>query len=180
MRMLLTQGAQNVLNSACPSVRLKTLANEPSERPAERTAKTDDIHQFARQLRARKPRNVVVAAIANRMARMLYVLLKHGVSYRANRVYRNHNNVLVSKEGTLAAQVKKIKPRTTESKSRALRWPELGRPFDRQLSHRTPSRPGTTVPQSGRIYVRVAHFHQKKTCVRRGVHMRKDESCLFL
>lgn len=86
MRTLLTQGAQNVLNSACPSVRLKTLANEPAERPAERPAKTDDIHQFARQLRARKPRNVVVAAIANRMARMLYVLLKHGVSYRANRV----------------------------------------------------------------------------------------------
>ena len=83
MRTLLTQGAQNVLNSACPSVRLKTLeANEPSERPA----KTDDIHQFARQLRARKPRNVVVAAIANRMARMLYVLLKQGVSYRANRM----------------------------------------------------------------------------------------------
>ncbi len=114
MRTLLTQGAQNVLNSACPSVRLKTLADEPSERPAERPAKTDDIHQFARQLRARKPRNVVVAAIANRMARMLYVLLKHGVSYRANRVPQE------APRTNSAAEVKNAKSVSSKNNSKSV------------------------------------------------------------
>ncbi len=68
IRTLLTQGAQNIVNSACPSARKAPLATEQKQRPA----KTDDIHEFA------------------------------------------------------------------------------------------PSRPGTQVPQSGRIYVRVAHFIKKR------------------
>jgi hypothetical protein len=53
------------------------------------TAKSDDLHVFARNLRARKPRHVVVIAVANRMARMIYAMLKSGLSYRAQRIKRS-------------------------------------------------------------------------------------------
>lgn len=92
IRALLTQCAHTIVTSACPSVRkvsdpvqiAKTGVAKAREKKTT-PPKTDDIHVFARNLRARKPRNVVVMAVANRLARMLYVLLKTGAAYRANR-----------------------------------------------------------------------------------------------
>lgn len=82
LRQLLVQGAQGIINSACPKPNSKRgLAQElnPS------AIKQDDLHVFARELHARKPRNVVVIAVANRMARMVYAMLKSDTAYRPQR-----------------------------------------------------------------------------------------------
>jgi transposase len=84
-RRLLTQCAQNVLNVACPSPKRVSNTAPEDEKANKKTEKTDDIYEFARRLRARKPRQVVVMAIVNRLARIIYVILKHGVPYRPNR-----------------------------------------------------------------------------------------------
>lgn len=83
LRKLLIQGAHTVVSSACPKP--PRLRPGVSEAPVERIVKDDDLHVFARNLRARKPRKVVVVAVANRMARMVYAMLKHGTPYRAQR-----------------------------------------------------------------------------------------------
>jgi transposase len=83
LRKLLVQGANNLVNSACPKPNSKR-ALEQLAHPE--TQKSDDLHRFARALRARKPRHVVVIAVANRMARMIFAMLKSGLDYRAQRV----------------------------------------------------------------------------------------------
>lgn len=82
LRKLLVQGAHNVLNSACPKPNSKRTLQQQL---APETVKGDDLHVFARNLRARKPRHVVVMAIANRMARMVYAMLKSNLVYRQHR-----------------------------------------------------------------------------------------------
>ena len=83
LRQLLVQGAQGIVTSACPKPNSKrglAQAVDPG------TAKQDDLHVLARSLLARKPRNVVVIAIANRMARMVFAMLRSGAAYRPRRV----------------------------------------------------------------------------------------------
>lgn len=46
----------------------------------------DDISRFARRLLERKRRNTVVVAVANRLARIVYAVIKHGESYRPCRL----------------------------------------------------------------------------------------------
>jgi transposase len=62
LRRLLVQGAQSVLRHC--------------------TRRDDPICLLARELLQRRPRNVVVIAIANRLARILYAVIKHGTPYR--------------------------------------------------------------------------------------------------
>ena len=83
LRKLLVQGAHNLVTSACPKLNSKRAIQQQLE---PETAKRDDLHVFARNLRARKPRHVVVIAVANRMARMLYAMLKSGCGYRGQRI----------------------------------------------------------------------------------------------
>jgi transposase len=62
LRRLLVQGAQSVVRHS---------------------GRNDDpISQIARRLLERKPRNAVVVAIANRLARIIYAVIKHGTPYR--------------------------------------------------------------------------------------------------
>jgi transposase len=62
LRRLLVQGAQSVVRHS---------------------ARHDDpISQLARRLLERKPRNAVVVAVANRLARIIYAVIKHGIPYR--------------------------------------------------------------------------------------------------
>jgi transposase len=82
LRKLLVQGAHNVVSSACPKPNSKR-AMQQQEQPEK--IKNDDLHVLARRLRASKPRHVVVIAIANRMARMVYAMLKSGQNYRPQR-----------------------------------------------------------------------------------------------
>ncbi len=82
LRTLLVQGAHNLVNSACPKLNSKRAMQQQAN---PETAKNDDLHVFARNLRARKPRHVVVIAVANRMARMVYAMLKSGLAYRGQR-----------------------------------------------------------------------------------------------
>lgn len=98
IRALLTQCAHTIVTSACPSARkvtdpVKIAQTGVAQLRQKKTTppKTDDIHVFARKLRERKPRNVVVMAVANRLARMLYVMLKTGAAYRANRPTQNRS-----------------------------------------------------------------------------------------
>jgi transposase len=86
LRKLLVQGAHNLVNSACPKLNSKRAIAQQAD---PETAKRDDLHVFARNLRARKPRHVVVIAVANRMARMIYAMLKSGLNYRAQRIKRS-------------------------------------------------------------------------------------------
>jgi transposase len=83
LRKLLVQGANNLVNSACPKPNSKRALLQIAH---PETQKSDDLHRFARDLRARKPRHVVVIAVANRMARMIFAMLKSGLGYRAQRV----------------------------------------------------------------------------------------------
>jgi transposase len=64
LRRLLVQCAQSVVN-ACQR-------------------RDDAISQLARRLLERKPRNTVVVAIANRLARIIYAVMKHREPYRAH------------------------------------------------------------------------------------------------
>lgn len=82
LRQLLVQGAQGIVTSACPKLNSKRALAHAVNPDA---IKHDDLHVFARSLHARKPRNVVVIAVANRMARMVYAMLKSGVPYRPQR-----------------------------------------------------------------------------------------------
>ncbi len=82
LRQLLVQGAQGIVTSACPKPNSKRgLAQEVNPN----AIKQDDLHVFARDLHARKPRHVVVIAVANRMARMVYAMLKSKAAYRPQR-----------------------------------------------------------------------------------------------
>jgi transposase len=85
LRKLLVQGAHNLVTSACPKRNSKRAIQQQLHPEA---VKHDDLHVFARNLRARKPRHVVVIAVANRMARMLYALLKSGCDYCGQRTKR--------------------------------------------------------------------------------------------
>jgi transposase len=62
LRRLLVQGAQSVI-MAC-------------------RRRDDALSRLARRLLERKPRNTVVVAIANRLARIIYAVLKHKAPYR--------------------------------------------------------------------------------------------------
>ena len=82
LRKLLVQGANNLVTSACPKPNSKRALRQ-QEQPE--TMQKGDLHRFARELRARKPRKVVVIAVANRMARMIFAMLTSGFDYRAQR-----------------------------------------------------------------------------------------------
>lgn len=82
LRKLLVQGGHNVVNSACPKPNSKRALKQQAH---PELMQSDDLHQFARELRARKPRHVVVIAVANRMARMIFAILKSGLAYRGQR-----------------------------------------------------------------------------------------------
>jgi transposase len=105
LRRLLVQGAQTLVNSACPKLNSKRAIAQQAE---PETAKSDDLHVFARKLRARKPRHVVVIAVANRMARMVYAMLKSGLNYRAQRIKRSNHE-----KQTTALKVKTTAKTTT-------------------------------------------------------------------
>ena len=62
LRRLLVQCGQNVVNTSA--------------------RRDDPISQFAQRLLQSKPRNVVVIAVANRLARIIYAVIKHGEPYR--------------------------------------------------------------------------------------------------
>lgn len=62
LRKLLVQCAQSIVN-ACQR-------------------RDDAICQFARRLLDRRPRNTVVIAVANRLARIIYAMIKHGTDYQ--------------------------------------------------------------------------------------------------
>lgn len=82
LRTLLVQGAQTVLNQACPKPKPCTAALGDSQRPPA----DHDLHELAQRLTASgKRRAVIVCALANRMARIMYALLKHGEVYRPHR-----------------------------------------------------------------------------------------------
>lgn len=94
LRQLLVQGAQGIVTSACPKPNSKrgvAQALDPS------LTKQDDLHVFARSLHARKPRNVVVTAVANRMARMVYAMLKSNAVYRPQRQSRDKEHATNTK-----------------------------------------------------------------------------------
>ena len=62
LRKLLVQCAQSILN-VCQR-------------------REDAICRFARKLLDRRPRNTVVIAVANRLARIIYAMIKHGTEYQ--------------------------------------------------------------------------------------------------
>jgi transposase len=62
LRKLLVQCAQSIVN-ACQR-------------------RDDAICQFARRLLDRRPRNTVVIAVANRLARIIHAMIKHGTEYQ--------------------------------------------------------------------------------------------------
>lgn len=62
LRRLLVQGGQSVVNVSA--------------------RRDDPISQLAQRLLQSKPRNVVVTAVANRLARINYAVIKHGEPYR--------------------------------------------------------------------------------------------------
>ena len=62
LRRLLIQGSQSVVNVSA--------------------RRDDPISQLAQRLLPRKPRNAVVVAVANRLARIIYAVIKHGEPYR--------------------------------------------------------------------------------------------------
>jgi transposase len=66
IRRLLVQGAQSVVN-ACHR-------------------RDDDVSLFARRLLERRPRNTVVVAVANRLARITYAVIKNAEPYRPKRL----------------------------------------------------------------------------------------------
>ncbi len=81
LRCLLVQGAQVVLNQACPKTPRREVAAGRQRAPADH-----DLHDLARRLSASgKRRAVVVCALANRMARIIYAMLKTGEVYRPRR-----------------------------------------------------------------------------------------------
>lgn len=81
LRTLLVQGAQTVLNQACPKAPRSEVTPLRQRPPADH-----DLHDFARRMVATgKRRAVVVCAIANRMARIIYAILKTGEVYRPRR-----------------------------------------------------------------------------------------------
>lgn len=65
LRRLLVQGSQSVVNHSA--------------------RRDDPISQLAQRLLKTRPRNVVVVAIANRLARIIYAVIKHGTPYRYGR-----------------------------------------------------------------------------------------------